>query len=242
VKLSFKALSLCMRKFAERRLLGFDNYCWHTYTEDAADLSEESIRQLCEELLVGGWVDYSEDGTFLISALGQHILGMLSEPEVFILLENEILKKSIRVYIKNAYYLCLTEEINVDPSVFSVDLVPGFDEIVGAFVYAVYPGKESVIKLMDREEVGQENVFGQDFHILGKAWAHNREEMPGIYLSGNYIGQLGTVRIQIDSDPTRGGCETVKCAISDLVNRLTCWMFDRLSEVSAHREARYGIR
>ena len=215
MKLSVTAMELCADKFGKGKLYGFD------HKSSAETITQEEAAHIYDELVQSEMIVISEEGVH-ISALGQHILHMMITPEQYIMLENKVLDLNMKLYFKDAYYLCLLEN-KAGSGKFTVDLLPGLKEVVSAFVFALYREDQSPAEQKD------------DIHVTARAWNKDRisvseMEIHGSYLDGNIRYSLNEIS-KTSSEETNG----LMCPVSEFVNNLTKWLFARLSETMAER-------
>lgn len=223
MKLSLSAIALCRLKINKGNLYGFEQV-----SESILDnLSEERIKQDLDDMIQNGLIVFSDDDIH-ISALGHHIFGMMSEPEQYVMLENIANKICIRIYIRNAYYLCIIEDWKESESRksdrFVFELLPKMDLVIGSFVYALYYDEKLTLHESDINNGIEEKIV-----IRGNAWDKNRKEISEIIMRGHYLQDT----IYYQKNETIDGCKgkTVEkdSDVSELINTLTEWLFDKIS-------------
>lgn len=221
MQLSLKTIELCRRKLGEKILCGFEQYTDLVKQEISVEDGEKAFNELVENELI----NLSEENIRL-NALGQHILNMMANPDQFIMIENMSSNIIVRIYIRNVYYLSVVERVGAqtddDESKISVNLLPTFNQVVGAFAFSLSLENEAGISNNDR---------GYDFHITGKAWDEDRNVISDYSINGNYENE--NIRYQTVTD-NKPGTET-ESDVSTLINYLTTWMFDRISETKAFK-------
>lgn len=157
MKLSGNALQLCNMKFGKGVFYGFEKI----NVFEAGILSEKEAREVFDELLENGLIDLSTEDVH-ISALGQHICNMLCEPEQYIYLENKNNRKSVKIYIRNTYYLSIIEDLDSgEKRKYQMELLPRLELVTSAFVYALYQKENTKDKA--------------DIKVMGWAWNRNRK-------------------------------------------------------------------
>lgn len=240
MELSLEAIDIISKKYGKGPLYGF-NESIEGITDD---LEVETTQRIYHELLENELVTMLE-GAIHISALGHHILNMMIFPEIFVMLENRIQKVNIKIYFKNAYYLCILERNNVtNPATerkIRIELLPGIKEVVSAFAYALYQNPETEPK-KNKQERYINNVQESDYDIFVKenAWDITRNTTSDIVMYGIYenddIHYRATEYLEDENTSTYES----QCAVSEFINNLTLWVFDRLSEVMKEEEGQYG--
>ena len=100
MELSVTALEICRKKLGLNELYGFDP----AGADAAAELSQEAAERSFSELVREEWI-LTEDERIRVSALGQHILLMLTDPEQYLILDNAALRHVVRIYLRNGYFL-----------------------------------------------------------------------------------------------------------------------------------------
>jgi len=221
MRLSLRALEICRVKY------GKGIFCGMELVEESYfdELAEADIRKDYDILLQNEMIE-NATGTIRISALGQHILGMLVAPEQYIMINNVADSVCVRVYIKNAYYLCVLEDKKVEAydeyDRYIVELLPNLDLVVGSFVHAIH--REEAASLMVDD--GQNPL-----EIVGKAWNKDGEVCSEITISGEYFEEgihcqmLKPVKEEFD-------CESYR-----LINKITEWV---LKNIAATYESEVG--
>lgn len=236
MNLSFMAIEICREKFGKGELCGFEQ----SKKPDIDSISEEDAVRVFDELLQSEMVTLDNDDIH-ISALGHHIMNMMIEPEVLIMLENLCLHLQINIYIRNAYYLCVVEEKHTEADGesgrLSVDLLPGFKQVIGAFVYALY--REDKMESQENFDIKRPE---HDIRIIGRAWDKDRRISSEMTVYGNYHNNSIRCHLVEEMDGMEHKVEDVEYEVSVLVNRLTSWMFDKVSVIVAREEDTYGVR
>ena len=220
MELSFSTLAMCADKYGKGTLYGFDG-------ADVGTVSESNAKRAYDELVRSEMIDVSGDSVY-INAFGQHILNMMIEPEIFIMLDNDFLGINVRVYVRNAYYLCAVEKKDGSAENLVMELLPNLKDVVSSFVYALY--RESAEVASNAQESGS-------IRIVAKAWDEHRNPTSDMETYAEYCHE----NIRYHSVETLGDqakeTDESECEVSSLVNRLTKWMFDRISEVITGKEA-----
>jgi hypothetical protein len=219
MKLSYKALRTLSDKYGDGNLIGFeilkDNAALKAKKEDSESLFNELIQS--ESII-------SENDKIQISALGQHVLDMMIDPEILVSIKNNRLNKHLRFYVKDAYYLCvLDDELQKDLNdrVLRLEPVPTLREMVSAFAYTL------AYEAGDNEE----DCGNNDICILARAWGNDGE------ISNEYSidGQYNHKNVNYDLVKQSNGDATIErmenCGIADFINMLTRWVLDNLSEM-----------
>lgn len=216
MRLSLRALELCCTKFGKGSFYGFEQ----TGESALNGITEEDAAKDFDELLQNGIISVMGDDIH-ISALGHHIFNMMITPEQCIILDNETIGICVRIYIRNAYYLCVMENKNIESTDsydrYIFDLLPRLDMIVGAFVYILHNTK---------------NSEKQNVRIIGKAWDEERNVISE-FTAEDVICQSGTACCNIDeeSNGTKKETEKFEDEVSALINKLTMWMFGNISAI-----------
>ena len=220
MKLSKKAIELCRMKLGNRGICGFE------YMQDISlyDISEESAKRDFYKLMESGMIDCSGDKIH-ISALGQHIFNMMSEPEQYVMLENTVNCICARLYIRNCYYLCVIEDKKIESDEeydkYTFELLPRLDLVVGLFAYVLHHDENT--ETLDSKD-GRQVL--QDIRIIGKAWDKGRKIISENELCGNYHNEEIHYKIK---DEINGNVEVMKSDTCELINKLTGWMFEKIA-------------
>ncbi len=240
MKLSPEAIIACSEKYGKGPLCGFSG----SIGADVGALPEEDQQRICDELAENELIDLSGEEIH-ISALGHHILNMMIFPEVFVMVENRVLNVNVRIYIRNAYYLLVLDRRNgteaAPESKIIIELLPTLKGVVSAFVYALYRSKEKKAETRGRTpHVGTDGEPDHDITITEKAWNKERVLYSDVVWYAGYEGE--EIRCHEVKDLT-GGKKVeagMKYPVSDLVNAVTRWVFDRLSDTMREEEDIYG--
>lgn len=217
MRLSSRAIELCRTKLGKGDLCGLQE-------GPALDgISEESARQLLEELTRDGTILLSEDGV-RISPLGQHIFRMMLEPEQYIMVDRTAGSARVRIYIRDAYYLCVVEDKTVtsedDHGRYTLRLLPRLELVVGSFAYVLqHDGTHAPEEAQDGQQAGP------DILVVGKAWDRDRASAAELTIRGDFHGE----DIRCQAAEGSGDPEEFECGPSELVNRITGWMFKNFS-------------
>lgn len=215
MRLSLRALEMCRVKYGKGIFCGMEPMEESYFN----DMTEADAGKDYDELIQNGMIE-NATGDIRISALGQHILGMLVAPEQYIMLNNVADSVCVRVYIKNTYYLCVMEEKETEDSDecsrYIVELLPTLELVVGAFLHAIH-----------REEATSQLQASTGRNILeieGKAWSKNREINAELAISGEYVGE--GMRCQM-LKPVK---EEFDCELYRLINKITEWVLKNIAE------------
>lgn len=218
MRLSLKTIEICRRKYGKGDFYGFDQM--NEFLLE--DLVQEDVESDFEELLQNGILEVSEDEIHF-NALGHHIFNMMITPEQYIVIENGAKKMSIRIYVRNAYYLCVIEDQNIrdydDYNKYKVKLLPDLNLVVGAFVHGLNVN-------------GTSTMENNDISIRGKAWNKGREVHAEMEINGYYDQETVCYqRKEIENGLTK--CqEEAESDVSELVNALTKWLFDKIAVIN----------
>ena len=255
MKLSLNAIEICKNKFGKGELRGFDL----SGGADKNEMSRSAAYAVFDELDEAGMLVMA-DGELHISALGQHILNMMLTPELFLVLDSGLKEVCVRVYIRDAYYLCVLENkaITSDTNAerFTLELVPGFEQVVGAFVYALYKkdsGSSAEHSAEESRSSAQDdgsNAEDGNNSAQDSAAPEEEAETPEPQTAEFRItGTDGKVSLDI-SGTTDGKAyrfcmsdadnNITECDVCAMVNTVTEWMFDRLSVMLADKEKNDG--
>lgn len=216
MRLSLRALELCRTKLNKGVFCGFQE----VDTSILDGISEESSRRDFDELTRNGVISLS-DGNVLISPLGQHIFHMMLEPEQYIMVDYMGNCECVRIYIRDAYYLCVMEDKSVtsedDYSRYTLELLPRLELVVGSFVYALQQDEMRTLT-----QTNDSRPTDPGIRIIGKAWNQNKEVSSKLTIFGNYKGK--NIRYQ-----STEGLDEIECEPSELINKLTGWMLENIS-------------
>ena len=240
MELSLGAIAICSRKYGKGPLCGFGT----NIEGDVDTITAEAMQRIYDELVANELIVLSEEEVH-VSALGQHILNMMISPELFVMLENRIRKVNLKIYIRNAYYLCILEQGNdTDPAAESkirLELLPGLKEVVSAFAYALYREPESIAdRNRQAPAVNTEQKSGCDISVAEKAWDKNRLLFSEAVMYGVYDGEEIHYEAAEDMRGRKTKTAGLKCTVSEFVNSITRWVFDRLSENMREEDGNYG--
>lgn len=216
MRLSLRALELCRIKLNKGIFCGFQE----VNTSILDGISEESARRDFDELTRNGVISLS-DGNVHISPLGQHIFHMMLEPEQYIMVNYIGNCVCVRIYIRDAYYLCVMEDKAVtsedDYSRYTLELLPKLELVVGSFVYALERDETRTLAQANDSRSAESGIC-----IIGKAWNQNREMSSKLTIFGDYHGK--NIRYQAAES-----LDEIECEPSELINKLTGWMFENIS-------------
>lgn len=225
MRLSYTAIELCAIKYGKGQPLGFETL-GDVVTET---FSEQDAERLYDELTQSEMVSLSEEDAHL-SALGRYVIGMMTQPDMFISLNNELLGVVIRIYVRDVYYLCTIEhkveqqkgnwgQVMVEP-------LPDLKLVVSAFAYALH--WESASGSATKETSARNGDY--DVHITAISFddegaSTTKVEVYGVYQDGSIHCRTSEIckSKRMDSDEQ-------SYEVSDLINKLTRWVFDMLSE------------
>jgi hypothetical protein len=229
MKLSLRELEICKNRCGKDNLQGFE------VTEDNIldpdIVSKESLKKDIEELLNEQILERSAD-MIRISALGRHIMNLMEKPEQFVMIENNISGSRIRVYLGNTYYLYLAEDRKIlsedSNDRFLLEYLPDLKLVVGAFVNAIHIPVKDVMASADKGE-GKNHV-----KITGISVGEDGTEDSGIIINADYADDEH-MEYEI-TDLRTGAADKKKTHISEMINTLTGWMFNRLSETMERKE------
>lgn len=222
MRLSLRALELCRTKLNKGFFCGFQEM-----DESILDgISEESAKRDFDELTRNGVISLFE-GNVHISPLGQHIFHMMLEPDQYIMVDYAESSVCVRIYIRDAYYLCVIADKTVisedEYNRYTLKLLPRLELVIGSFAYALQRN-ETHASIEDRDD-RQASSFIQ---IIGKAWNQDREIISEFTVCGDC--HEGNIRYQV-ADTTEG-LDELECEPSELINKLTGWMFENISAVN----------
>ena len=213
MELSVKTIEILTAKYGKGQLCGFEN------STAPETFSEGEAEQAYDELTGNELIDLSEEGAH-ISALGHHILNMMREPEQFIRIDNDALQLDMKLYFRDAYYLCVLEN-KKEPGRLTVDLLPGLKQVVSAFVYALYADKEQAAGL-DEGSV----------RVTCQSWDSSRTPAAEMKTDGVYHNGKILYRSEAVSEGRKESGKT-ESTVPDFVNGLTEWLFARFRETMA---------
>ena len=240
MELSLGAIAICSRKYGKGPLCGFST----NIEGDADAVTSEAMQRIYDELVANELIVLSEEEVH-ISALGQHILNMMISPELLVMLENRVRKVNLKIYIRNAYYLCILEQGNsTNPAAerkIRLELLPGLKEVVSAFAYALYREPENKAD-RDRQApaVNTEQKSDYDISVAEKAWDKDRLFFSEVVMYGVYDGEEIHYQAAEDLRGRKTKTAGLKCTISEFVNNITRWVFERLSENIREEDGNYG--
>lgn len=221
MRLSLRAIELCRMKLGKGAFCGFQEM-----DESILDgISEESAKRDFDELIQNGVISLFEDNVH-ISPLGQHIFHMMLKPEQYIMVNYAASSACVRIYIRDAYYLCVLEDKTViledEYSRYTLELLPRLELVIGSFAYALQ--RDERYASMEAHDGQQAN---SDLLIVGKAWNQDREMISELTICGDC--HEGNIRCQ--AADKAGGSDEFECEQSELINRLTGWVFENISEI-----------
>ena len=228
MRISVATLEFCRKKYGKGALCGFED------ADDGAteSKSENDIELLYDELKGNEMLAFSED-TVHLSTLGQHILNMMLNPDLFILVDNRVLKTVIRIYIRNAYYLCVLENADLaNDSKIIIELLPSLKEVVSSFAYALYCD-DDIEPETDGAHPQQEDC---DIHVIAKARDTGNGPVSELSVWGNYCKDDVCYRIRAMSNSSEADIRENRCGVSEFINLLTEWMFGELSQIMTREE------
>lgn len=216
MKLSARAFELCRIKMGKREVCGFEQL------DDTVPDSLSEAEKILDELFQNEMLD-TVNGDIHISALGQHFLHMMCEPEQYIMIDNTIDERCIRIYLRNTYYLCVLEDNKMNSerkeSEYILELLPTFDLVVGAVAYGLHRDNNSVLIKQEKQKCCSD----VHFRIICKAWNEDREVYKEMDMYGTYVGNY--INYRIDKD-----MEEYKSDVCVMINKVTGWMLDEISE------------
>ena len=221
MRFSLNALETCRLKYGKGLFVGYE-----PIDMDIPDsYSEEDMITIIKELGRSGIIEATEDDIHL-SALAHHIFNMMIEPEIFMDLHNSITSRRAKVYIRNAYYLCVMEDQTVESSNnfdrFSVELLPRLDLVVGSFISTLsYPD----IHTADSVQLSTGSTSAD---ISCISWDKERNKLSELLIESYYRNDSVDYRIIKGSEGNREGTVYHSEELSDLINTLTKWMFTQL--------------
>lgn len=225
MRLSLRAIELCRIKFGKGVFVGFESID----ESILSGISEVDARRDFDELTQNGIIDFIDDDIH-ISALGQHIFNMMLEPEQYIMLDNTADNICARIYIRNTYYLCVLEDKKVksndvyDRYIF--ELLPRLDLLVGSFAYVLHRNKKHMSVADGNRQVEQ------DIRIVGKAWNKDRKIISEIMICGKYHMDAIQYQMVEQIDGVETKVKELESETSELVNKLTKWMFEKISAIN----------
>lgn len=226
MKLSLKAIELCRMKYDKGIFCGFE---W-VDNSILCNISEAESRLYFDELLQNKIIDFSDDNMH-ISALGQHIFNMMLKPEQYIILDNIVEGKCVRIYIRNAYYLCIIEDRTLKSddgyNSYTFKLLPRFEFVVGSFVYALHHNEKNLsVRINDDKQAEQ------DIKIVGRAWNKNREFLSEISMYANYYEENIHCQMVKEVEGLERKLDEFENETSELINKLTIWVLKQISTIN----------
>lgn len=213
MKISESSLGVCCKRRGIDKLFGFEDIL----SAASNDLTEEKTVKMFSELMDNKLIDM-ENEVIRVNALGQHVLNMMSDPDVFVVLENRTSQRKIRVYLRKTYYLCVMEEEGeTGEKKLQIDYLPNLKLVVGAFAHALKPGTEP-----------DEEKTTWDIQVNGMGLDKEGAPISEFTIYGDYEDALVAYQMQKtgDSDEQEEG----KKELSDVINMVTTWMFDMISK------------
>lgn len=230
MKLSLRELEICKNRCGKDKLQGFEEV--DDNTPDLDSISNEELEKDVRELLRNELMEASAD-SIVMSALGWHVMNLMEKPEQFIMIENNVSGLCERLYISNTYYLYLAENRKIEAKDsndrFILEYLPDLKMVVGSFVSSIR------IPQKDLNEISYEGAKTA-ISITGRSWNDNGEEDPGIDITADYAGDEC---MEYDVlDPHTGVSEKKKSHMSEMINFITKWLFERLSETMQRKEKR----
>ncbi|MBR3524723.1 MAG: hypothetical protein IKO11_02655 [Lachnospiraceae bacterium] len=214
MKLSREDIEICRFKCRKSTLIGFEK-------RDAfpSGITEEEADAVFDRLTGNSLIEVYEENIRL-SAFGHFLINTMSEPEQFVMLENESNGTVTRIYFRNAFYLWVFEHKKKDGTTELVlELLPDLKMVVGALVTA-----------LRRRETDKEN---RKIRITGKAWNREGELASDLMINGKLEKERTQYQIEIAADS--GEVTEQETEICDLVNLITMWVFGRISERIAEK-------
>lgn len=219
MKFSERVISICKMKMGKGEFIGFEDID----NSLVDNISPKDAVTDFNSMLENEIITYEDDDIHL-SALGQHICNMLISPEIYINIDNVLDEVGMKLYIRNAYYLCVLEyqdEISPDGChYYNFELLPALDMMVSAFVHTLYKKNRPVSPDF--------NTAVPDFNIYGKAYNESREIFADMMIKGNYHdASMVTYKF---FDMTNEEVTEIKDQVSALINQITMWTFDQLKK------------
>lgn len=148
MKLSLKTIAMCQMKYGRGRFCGFENI-------DATildDISKFELQSIMLELMENEIVEY-KDECFQLSPYGLFLCRMMHTPEQYLIIDNKLTEICVRIYVYNAFYLCVVEDkaggVFLHENNYIVKLLPKIELVVGSFAYAIQYGKKEMAKSSD---------------------------------------------------------------------------------------------
>lgn len=231
MNISMDALSLCAKKYNKGKLLGiripeFDPRVFS---------SEKEAKWLGDELLNSEMIEI-KDESFRVSPLGQHIINMMSTPEIMIKIDNKALNLSANVYLRDAYYLsCIKRNTEIDENILSLNLLPDIKKIVELFVFALKFDDTSKYLEHCLHDGNPDTIM-----ISGYSWDRDRKITTQMFMEADYTEQ-GVEYVVGNNSNDYYPVKPRGCRLSDFINMITKWMLERISE-NYLREERVNIR
>ena len=232
MNLSYNAIQICKNKYGHGELCGISGNDF-SFSEYSAP---EDTAEVFDELLKAEMIELNNDKVN-ISALGQHLINMMISPDLFCMIDNDWLSVNVRIYIKDAFYLCVLENKLItsenDSARFTIELLPGFNHIVGAYVYALYDKSTEDSDKNSFNEIVNNPEENPDFQITGFCGDSK------LNICGNIIGNTMCYK----TEEIFGGKEikpsVTESDVSTLVNIISGWMFKNLSVFIEFKENNY---
>ena len=163
MRFTTKTLKLCEAKYAKGKFTGFEN---EDFTDE--ELNPEEIGEEMQFLIDDGIVDVDNDTH--ISPLGQHVFHMMTEPDQYIYIDNKAKEVSLRMYIRDTYYLSVLEDqkekTENGDSRYLFKLLPTLDMVVGGFAYAIRSGESDEKENDDKGIVIQKTSWGKEREVI----------------------------------------------------------------------------
>lgn len=232
MNLSYNAIQICKNKYSHGELCGI------TFNDSSSSKysSPEDTADVFDELLKGEMIELNNNKVN-ISALGQHLLNMMINPDLFCMIDNDWLSANVRIYIKDAFYLCVLENKLItsesDSSRFIIELLPGFYHVVGAYVYALNNKNTEDSDKNSLNEFVNNPEDNPDFQITGFCCDSK------LNICGNIIGNKMCYKTEETFDGKEIEPSVTESDVSTLVNSISSWMFKNLSEFIEFKENNY---
>lgn len=229
MEISLGAIEICAEKYGVNKPVGFEK-CGNISKNT---IGEEELKRIFGELTKNELLDSSGDGIG-ISLFGKHIMNMMTEPEMYVQVENNMLQINVKVYFKDVYYLCIVENMKDQDSHFSkkiqIVLLPDLKGVVSSFAYALY--------CENAYPVGEKN-YQRDIHdiyIVAKAWEKDRNLISDVLIEGDYYNSNIQYKLIEKASLQEENNRTDECEISDFVNLLTEWILAQLLLLISNEE------
>ena len=218
MKLTIEEIEICRRKCGKGSLMGFEK----TGSLDR-ELSEEEADRVFDRLAENGLIEIFED-SIRLSAFGHFLISIMSEPEQFIMLENPTNGTITRLYLRNAYYLCVIEYKNAGRDRLILELLPDLKQVVGSFVFALQKDGKTEKK--------------EELRVTARSWNKEGAPVGDLMILGGY--EDNRIRYQMTDTVEDPGNEKQEEEIYEVVNRITAWLLGRIAETIREKsEVRY---